>query len=363
MKNVIDIYKNAIIQIATPWGTGTGFYLKSNDLIVTNRHVVDGSKEVIISGRNFKKRTTEVLYMDPVYDIAFLNAPNDLDFPEIELAQNPEVIEGQTIIAIGHPYGLRFSASQGIISKARRQWKNMNYIQIDAAINPGNSGGPLIDENNKIIGVNTFLIADGQNLGFALPVQYLKESLIDYEPQIGKFAVRCASCSNIVTEETVQHEYCPHCGVKIGKEAFEGKKYVPSTTGKKIEEIIAKLDYDIKLARVGQNFWEIEEGSANIKINYNPETRYMVAYSTLCRLPKKNISTIYEFLLKENNNLPRLSFSVINQDIVLSSIYIFDEDLHIETELKLFKKIFKKADDYDDVLIDMGAIPIDEETD
>lgn len=363
MEKTIDLYKNSIIQIATPWGTGTGFYLKDYQLIVTNRHVIDGAKEVVISGKLFKKEISNVLYVDSVYDIAFISSPENVDFPEIKLNEKPEVFEGDKIMAIGHPYGLKFTATQGIISKAERQWNGINYIQIDAAINPGNSGGPLIDKNNKIIGVNTFVISNGQNLGFALPINYLQETYNDYKEFSGTFAIKCNSCSNIVTQKTVQKEYCPHCGVKIGKEAFEEKKYIPSSAASKIEEIITKLNYDIRLARIGRNFWEIEEGTAKIHINFNPENRYLVAYAILCRLPKKNIGEIYEFLLRENIELKGLSFSVVNQDIALSSMYIYDEDINIETGVELFKRLFKKSDYYDDLLINKGAIKINNDDD
>lgn len=363
MRDTIDIYKNAIIQIATPWGTGTGFYLKEHQVIVTNRHVVEGSKEVVISGKLFKKEITNVIFTDSVYDIAFLTPPSNIDLPEVHLSEQVSMKEGDRIFAIGHPYGLKFSATQGIVSKAQRNWNGVNYIQIDAAINPGNSGGPLIDDDNNIVGVNTFIIADGQNLGFALPSSYLKNTISDYKNYFGTYAVRCKSCSNIVTADTVQNEYCPHCGVKIPKEEFDGKNYMPSTAAIKIEEIITKLNYDIRLARVGKNFWEIEEGSAKIKINYNPDTRYFVAYSTLCRIPKMNIAKIYEYLLRENLDLNGLSFSVFNQDIILSSMYIYDEDIVTETGVELFQQLFKKSDEYDDALINMGAIKIDDDND
>ncbi len=359
MKNTIDIFKNAIIQIATPWGTGTGFYLKTNNIIVTNRHVIEGTREVVISGKLFKKEISKVLYADEVYDIAFLEPPKNIELPLIQLSETI-VNEGDRIMAIGHPYGLKFTSTQGIVSKAERHWNGIVYIQIDAAINPGNSGGPLIDDNNKIAGVNTFIIADGQNLGFALPVSYLTEIIQEYTQYFGKYAIRCKSCSNIITENSADNEYCPNCGVKIKKEEFTGRKYIPSTAGLKIEEIITRLEYDIRLARIGMNFWEIEEGSAHIQISYTPETRYVVAYATLCKLPKKNISEIYEFLLKENAILKGLSFSISENEIILSSMYVYDEDIDIETGIKLFKSLFKNADKYDDILIEMGAIKLDD---
>jgi len=361
MNKNYDNFRNAIIQIATPWGSGTGFYLHEHDLIITNRHVANGAREVVISGNNFPKSIAKLLYSDPLYDLAFIEAPAKVSLSKISLGDSDIINEGDLIIAIGHPYGLKFTATQGIISKAKRNWNGTDYIQIDAAINPGNSGGPLINNDQKIIGINTFILSDGVNLGFALPVNSLHLSLKDYKPYKGIFALRCPSCSNITSREVVRNYYCPSCGDKIPKEELDGKKYIPSTTGEKVEDIISKLNYDIRIARVGYNFWEIEEGSAIIRINYNEESNYLVAYAVLCQLPKQNIGHIYEYLLKENNYLKGLSFSVIQQDIILSMMHIHEEDLHIDTGIQLFKSLFRKADDYDDILIDMGAIPLNNE--
>ena len=142
---------------------------------------------------------------------------------------------------------------------------------------------------------------------------------------------------------------------------FKDKPYIPSTAGKNIEEIITSVGYDIRLTRAGQNFWTIEEGSAKIKVSYNPQNRYILAWAELCKLPKTNIAEIYEFLLKENDKLEGLAFSVMQQDIIITAMRIYDADLVIETGIQLFKRLFKKADDYDDVLINLGGIRYSEE--
>lgn len=352
----IEKYKNSVVQIATPWGTGTGFYLKNENLIVTNNHVVNGAKEVVVSNSKSEKELVNVLFSDEVYDLAFLEVPKSLqNADEINLSVNNNLQEGEKILAVGHPYGLDFTTTQGIVSKSSRNWNGINYIQIDAAINPGNSGGPLIDQNGDVVGVNTFILSQGQNLGFALPVSYLKEIIAEFKKLNTNFAIRCSSCSNLLTEKDVQGKYCSHCGAKIDEKSFSGKKYVPNYAGNKIEQIISKLNYDVGLSRVGSNFWEIAEGSAKIKISYDKYSKYIVAFSTLCRLPKENIGRVYEYLLDQNSEIKSMSFSVKDQDIVLSTLYIHEEDMHIDTGVELFKNLFLKSDYYDDILIEMGA--------
>ncbi len=361
MENTIDLYKNAIIQIATPWGTGTGFYIADHNLIATNRHVIEGTIEPVINAKKFKKTITKVLYTDAVYDLAFLEIPEGKTLDKVPLGSSIAIHEGQQIMAIGHPYGLKFTATQGIISKSKRQWNGTDYIQIDAAINPGNSGGPLINDKNEIIGVNTFIVSEGTNLGFALPVDLLKDSLSAFEACGRKISTRCTACKSVIAKDDVYDNYCPVCGQKINEFEFINKPYIPSTGGKKIEDIIASLGLDIRLTRAGMDYWIVEEGSAKIKVSYDYQSRYILAWAELCKLPQTNIAEIYEFLLRENNKLDGLAFSVMNQDIVITATRVYDEDLVIETGKLLFERLFKKSDEYDDVLTGMGCIAQTEE--
>ena len=84
--------------------------------------------------------------------------------PELNLRIAPPVQLGETIIAIGHPFGMRYAVTQGIVSNPQQKQGNIDYIQHDAALNPGNSGGPLVDQDGAIVGVNTFILDDGRNV-------------------------------------------------------------------------------------------------------------------------------------------------------------------------------------------------------
>ena len=350
-QEIINKFQPVIIQIATPQGTGTGFYLKDENLIITNDHVVKGNSEVVISGKSMTKVMSPVYFNDPKYDLAFIRVPDGVELPTAHLAKDYIVHDGEVVIAIGHPYGLNYTATEGIVSKANRLQRGINYIQIDAAINPGNSGGPLVDSAGDIVGVNTFIIAGGDNLGFALPVNYLVEDLNEYRPHFGKAVVRCPSCSFIVTEDNIDGEYCPNCGSKVELPSLKKEEeYKPVGAAATIETILEQLGKDVKLARRGPYSWEVEEGSARIYLNYI-DTGFIVCDSILCTLPKANIGPLYEFLLRENYKLESMMFSVNNQDIVLST-FIFDQYLTYETGLEILKRLFKTADDYDNILIE-----------
>jgi serine protease Do len=100
-QNIIDRYQDVVIQIATQSGTGTGFYLRQYDLIVTNEHVVSGLPEVSIKGKTFEKTLSRVWYTDRKHDLAFLQPPAGVPLPEIELGIYEALKDGDSVMAIG----------------------------------------------------------------------------------------------------------------------------------------------------------------------------------------------------------------------------------------------------------------------
>lgn len=351
-QRIIEKYQNAIIQIATATGTGTGFYVKEYDLIVTNDHVVSDNAEVTIAGKTFEKAMSRVWYIDRKHDLAFLEAPPGVQLPELGMGQYDELKDGDAVVAIGHPYGLNYTATQGVISKVDRIREGVKYIQIDAAINPGNSGGPLVNMKGEIIGVNSFIIRGGDNLGFALPVQYLREALQLYQPNRGQASARCYSCGYLVTTATVEAgKYCPNCGTEIRLPEIPETEQAPVGAAKTIEDILRALGKDVRLSRDGINVWSVKEGSAKIKITYNAENFFIAGDAYLCQLPKEplQIKPLYQFLLQENYRTNGLVLSCVKQNIVLSRI-IYDLDMTVETGVAAFKTLFEKADHYDDFL-------------
>ena len=352
VQTIIENFQTAIIQIATQGGTGTGFYVKEFDLIITNNHVVDTNAEVTIAGKIFEKALSRVWYTDRKHDLAFLEAPKNINFPDVRLGRYESMKDGDEVVAIGHPYGLNYTATQGVISKVDRIRDGLKFIQIDAAINPGNSGGPLVNHNGEVIGVNSFIIRGGDNLGFALPVNYLREALQLYIPNKGQSSTRCFSCDFLVLQSNIDSgKYCPSCGTEVKLPEMPEKEVEPVGTAKLIEEILRDLGKDVKLAREGVNNWTVKEGSAKIRIVYNPENFFVAGDAYLCQLPTDvtKIKSLYQFLLQENYLINGLILSCVKQNIVLSRI-MYDLDITRETGSAVFQQLFKKADDYDDLL-------------
>ena len=349
---IIDFFQNAIIQIATKNGTGTGFYVKEYDVIVTNNHVVDNMAEVTIQGKVFHKLLSRVWYTDRKHDLAFLEPPAGAVLADIHLGRYEEMKDGDEVVAIGHPYGLNYTATQGVISKVDRIRDGLKYIQIDAAINPGNSGGPLVNDKGEIIGVNSFIIRGGDNLGFALPVNYLRTALELYQPIRGASGTRCTSCDFLITANNIDTgKYCPSCGTEVKLPELPEKEVELTGVAKTIEGILKDLGKDVKLSRNGINNWEVEEGSAKIRITYNPDNYFVTGDAYVCQMPADGtkIKTLYQFLLEENYKLNGLVLSCNGQNIVLSCI-MYDQDITNENGKKQFDMLFKRADEYDDML-------------
>lgn len=349
---ILETYIENIIQIMTPYGTGSGFII--GDLIVTNSHVVGGLKEVVISAKKIKRTIAKVVYDDAYYDLAFIKI--DFHTPKniLTLATNP-VEDGDVAIAIGHPYGLNYTATEGIISKASRLQGDLEYIQLDAAINPGNSGGPLLNADGNVVGVNTFIIQNANNLGFAVPYFYVQEALENFQKLQRENIIKCTSCKNLIHEEDIINDYCPACGIKLEVAKLRRKGYKPSGATKLLEEILEEIEINVTLARRSQSSWRVEHGTARVEINYY-ENGVIIGDSKLCGIPTQNIDKLYDYLLEENNALSYWQFS-INENAIYLSYLVVDSSLTQKEGKIAFERLFEYADKYDDILIEkFGAI-------
>src|SRR5690349_17471218 len=131
LQDTIGKFQNGVVQIATRTGTGTGFYLKDYDLIVTNNHVVRHTRHATIRGRNFPKQLSRIVFTDERHDLACLMPPKDVQhFPELKLGDDTLLKDGDEVLAIGHPYGLNYTATQGVVSRVGRVQQGLKYIQI-----------------------------------------------------------------------------------------------------------------------------------------------------------------------------------------------------------------------------------------
>ncbi len=179
-----------------PWGffgggtytaqaLGSGFVWSSDGIIVTNNHVVEGASRISVNFQDGTQLPARLIGVDPDSDVAVLrvNASHLVPAP---IGTSSDLMIGETVVAVGNPYGLSGTVTTGVVSALGRSVPSKeagrtftDFIQTDASINPGNSGGPLLNIEGKVIGINTAIYANAQGIGFAIPVDRAKKVVQD----------------------------------------------------------------------------------------------------------------------------------------------------------------------------------------
>lgn len=177
LESVFNQTEASVVYISAGNSQGSGFVYSENGYIVTNEHVVEGNQSVQVGFTDGESMEAEVVGTDPYTDLAVLKVDRS-DLRPLEFSDTEDIRVGQTAIAIGNPFGLESSMTQGIISQKGRSiqveggFSIRNVIQTDAAINPGNSGGPLMNREGEVVGVNTAIESRNRGfsgVGFAIP--------------------------------------------------------------------------------------------------------------------------------------------------------------------------------------------------
>ncbi|MGQ3686009.1 MAG: S1C family serine protease [Candidatus Loosdrechtia sp.] len=170
---------------------GSGFIIDKEGFIITNNHVVERANEIVVKladGREFKAK---VVGRDPKTDIALIKISSLLrSFPALPIGDSDAMRVGDWVLAVGNPFGLEHTVTKGIISATGRvigAGPYDSFLQTDAPINPGNSGGPLINLKGEAIGINTAIVAAGQGIGFAIPIN-MAGSIVNQLKERGRVA-------------------------------------------------------------------------------------------------------------------------------------------------------------------------------
>jgi Do/DeqQ family serine protease len=152
--------------------------------ILTNAHVVEKTGTVTITLNDEREYEAEIVGVDPDSDLAVLHIKANDPLPSIAMGDSRDLLIGETVIAIGNPFGFSNTVTTGVISAANRSFRTKDrvfhdFIQTDASINPGNSGGPLLNINGELIGINTAIYAGAQGIGFAIPINKARRIIED----------------------------------------------------------------------------------------------------------------------------------------------------------------------------------------
>jgi serine protease Do len=161
---------------------GSGFIISNDGYIFTNNHVVEQADKILVKLSDGKEYEAKIIGKDANTDIALIKIKPSNSLPVAETGDSDKLRVGEWVLAIGNPFGLEQTVTAGIVSAKGRvigAGPYDNFIQTDASINPGNSGGPLFNMEGKVVGINTAIVAQGQGIGFAIPISMAKAILPD----------------------------------------------------------------------------------------------------------------------------------------------------------------------------------------
>lgn len=184
VRELVNELGEAVVQVRTPEGLGSGFFINPDGYLITNFHVTEGETQISVevylqrNGQIERKvyKQVRIVALNKFADLALLHI-EDKDAPKftsVTLGDSDKMAVGDTVFAIGSPLGLERTVTEGIISTKTREFEGELYLQTTAQINPGNSGGPLFNTRGEVIGVTNMKITFGEGLGFAIPVEAVK---------------------------------------------------------------------------------------------------------------------------------------------------------------------------------------------
>lgn len=306
-----EALKNAVYKVNTASGSGSAFYLRKPDIIVTNYHVVEGNKLVSVEDQQQERYAARVVYVNPDADIAFLRTPGYTPPADIPFEQVSDVQNQDKVWVLGFPFGMPYTITEGIVSNAKQVLDGRHFIQTDAAVNPGNSGGPVVNAQGSLVGITTAKITQADNVGFVIPARIVQEELDSLAQNASdRYSLKCNSCKSLIYEKT---DYCPNCGATIDERIFDDKPL--GKLCEFVEDAIRLMGFDPVLARNGHEYWEFHSGSALIRIFvYNGN--FLYATSPMNNLPTGNLEALLRYVL--SNPAAPFHLGVYDNQIFLS---------------------------------------------
>ena len=296
----------SVVGIRAGLRQGTGWIALPNGLIVTNAHVVTYNSRVAIHPSEGPTGIpAKVVHADTRLDIAFVMPLFPLERSPLPTATAAEAVPGQTVVAIGHPLGLAFTVTQGILS-AHRTRRGIPYLQTDAAINAGNSGGPLLDAEGRVLGVNTMIRADGQNLSFAVSVDAFRQDLDSHAGAPASVLTlnpvyRCIECRQPFEP---QDSHCLGCGALVPFSRDSGEMMNArgmAQAERVVQDMIARLGFVPHQARVDKRVWRLSREPVEVWISLDESGNYVDFESRLAKIPPVDQEPFFRFLLTAND--------------------------------------------------------------
>lgn len=247
--SVVEINVTGATPMGTTYSGGSGFVVDARGYILTNNHVVAGAESVEVQFSDGTTATATVMGTDSGNDLALIKTELPANIPVARLADSDAVSVGEIAVAIGSPFGLEQTVTQGIVSAVHRVWAptngraQRNLIQTDAPINPGNSGGPLLNAQGEVIGVNSMIespVRGSVGVGFAIPINTAKQLIPQLETGAQLKAVWLGIRGGDVTSTLAQER---NLTVEEGVLVAEAVQGGPAAgAGLQAEDVITALD-------------------------------------------------------------------------------------------------------------------------
>lgn len=286
---------------------GSGFVALPNGLVVTNLHVVGYAQRAALRLHDGREVSARVAWVDTRLDVALLVPETELGLPPLPPADPSSVRLAMDVSAIGHPLGLDYTVTRGVVSSVDRKILGVTYLQHDAPLNSGNSGGPLIDDSARVLGVNTFDVRHGTSLSFAVPMASLqvplgqlggpREQLLRLTP-----AYRCPECGQPFRPSGGHR--CDRCGVALPRFTDGHRSVEVDTLARGAEVVSGLLDalgFSPEEARFGDSTWRVEQEGSEIWVAVDDEDRFVSFSARLVRLPDEGQEAFLRFLLVAND--------------------------------------------------------------
>lgn len=353
----------SVVQLRCGGRTGTGWVALANGLIVTNVHVVGYQSTVTVRSSRGVEVPARVVHADTRLDIAFVMPTEPMELTPLELARSEQATPGQPVVAIGHPMGLSFTITQGVLSAVNRVFRGVAWLQTDTAINPGNSGGPLLDAEGRVVGVNTRIHGEGQNLAFAVPVHL-------FEPDLRSFVgppqhvlaqepdYRCPACDERYTQSD---ERCLRCGLPLPYTDAPGLLTLSHAwvrAERAVTGMIARLGTQPHEVWVSRGRWRLPQRSGHVWILLDDRGHYVDFVAPLVKVPGDRHEAFFRFLLTLNDRTTDVCRLSLAGDVVILSASEPTLFLNASEATNGLKVLLLLAEDLRDVLVrGYGAEP------
>ncbi len=219
------------------YALGSGFLINAGGFILTNAHVIRNATDIrVVRAKSREEFPARIIGIDPATDSALIRIEPQPDMQVLPLGSSAALEVGEIVMAVGNPLGLNHTVSSGLISAKERivsedKTSLLDYLQTDTAINPGSSGGPLLNLHGQVVGINTAIATDAQNIGFAIPIDTIKNVipiLVSGNPERGWFGAAArpaapgeaaelghSNPSAVIVDEVLEHSPASNAGVRV----------------------------------------------------------------------------------------------------------------------------------------------------